>query len=86
MLKKGTEERIKEIIDVLGELKADSTVPKNVKAKIDTIISALSDKVEAPIRVHRALNELEEISDDNNIQAYTRAQIWNVVSMLEALG
>jgi len=28
---------------------------------------------------------LDEVSDDNNIQPYTRTQIWNIASMLEAL-
>jgi uncharacterized protein (UPF0147 family) len=86
MAKTDIEARIQDIIGALNELKSDSTVPKNVKGKIDVIIAALSENVEARMKVHKALNELDNISDDNNIQSYTRAQLWNIVSMLEGLG
>ena len=29
------------------------------------------------------LDEFDEISNDTNLQPYTRTQLWNVVSMLE---
>jgi transcriptional regulator NrdR family protein len=35
--------------------------------------------------VMKHLHELDEIADDTNLQAYTRTQIWNVVSILETL-
>ncbi|MBU0461926.1 MAG: UPF0147 family protein, partial [Nanoarchaeota archaeon] len=38
---------------------------------------------ELSIRINKALSELDEISDDTNLQAYTRTQIWNIASMLE---
>ncbi|MBD3310585.1 hypothetical protein GF351_05180 [Candidatus Woesearchaeota archaeon] len=78
------EDDIQEVVELLKELKDDSTVPKNVKIRIDTTISSLSDSSKPlSIRVNRALHELEEICDDANMQAYTRTQIWNVVSLLE---
>lgn len=79
------ESEIQDIIDVLSELQEDSTVPKNVRNKISITIASLREKKEVSIRVSKALHELEEVSDDTNIQAYTRTQIWNVVSLLEKL-
>jgi uncharacterized protein (UPF0147 family) len=73
------------VLEALEELKGDSTVPKNIKSKIEQIIESLNDKQDLSIRVNRALNELDEISDNNNIQPYTRTQIWNVVSLLESV-
>jgi uncharacterized protein len=81
----GQSEEIGRIIDALADLKADSTVPKNIKTKIDLIITTLNEKVETPIKVHKALNELDEMGDDNNIQSYTRTQLWDIVSMLESV-
>ncbi len=73
------------VVSVLSELKDDITVPKNVRLKIEKIIQVLNSKTEMQIKVSKALNELEEIADDVNLQSYTRTQIWNVVSLLEKI-
>lgn len=76
---------IEDIISVLEEVMRDATVPKNVRTKIEEIISALNEDSDQSLRVNKALNLLDEISDDNNIQPYTRTQIWNIASLLESL-
>lgn len=74
---------LKDVFEVLEELMDDSTVPKNVKNKVRDIVEALKEDAELSIRVNKALHILDEISDDANLQSYTRTQIWNVVSLLE---
>lgn len=69
----------------LAEVKEDSTVPRNVRAKIESIIATLKEDTELSIKVNKALNELDSISSDVNLQAYTRTQIWNIMSVLEKL-
>lgn len=71
------------IVTMLSELKDDTTVPKNVRFKIENIINVLNDQTKKEINVSKALNELEEIADDVNLQSYTRTQIWNAISDLE---
>ncbi len=78
-----TEEKIKEIIDALSELGNDLAVPKNIKNRINHMIDILKDDSELSIRVNKVLNDLDEIADDTNMQAYTRIQILNIVSLLE---
>ena len=73
--------QLKEIIFFLNELKEDSTVNKNIKEKIDKVISFLENDNE--LGVAKALTEFEDLMEKNEIQPYTRSQIWNVVSMLE---
>ena len=80
------EEQVKDIIEQLSDLLEDNTVPRNVKSKVQTIINYLNENADLSLKVNKGLNILDEISDDNNIQPYTRTQIWNFVSMLEALG
>jgi uncharacterized protein (UPF0147 family) len=70
---------------MLRELKNDITVPKNVRLKIEKVIEVLNSNLEMPIKVSKALNELEVIADDVNLQSYTRTQIWNVISALEKI-
>ena len=76
-------EKIIEVIDALQEVMGDTTVPRNIKEKLSTAITALQDNMDESISVDKALQELEEVADDANLQAYTRTQIWGVVSLLE---
>ena len=69
----------------LSELKDDVTVPKNVRLKIEKIMEMLNEKIEMQIKISKALHELEGIADDTNLKSYTRAQIWNVISVLEKI-
>ena len=77
------EAEINEVIDLLNELKKESSIPKNVKDRIDAAIEILNDEEEFAIKINRALHELEEVADDVNLQPFTRTQIWNIVSLLE---
>ena len=78
-------EKIKEVVSALNEMINDNTVPKNVKSKLQATIAALNEEAEESIRINKALNELDELTDDVNIEPYTRTQLWNVVSMLEMI-
>ncbi len=73
------------VIAALRELEQDNQVPKNIKTKITSTITVLEETGEMPIKVSRALQELEQLTEDNNMQAYTRTQIFNIVSLLEVI-
>lgn len=72
---------LKEIIVLLNELKDDACVPKNIKTRIDKVILILNSS--DSLNVNKALDMLDNIGDDVNLQPFARTQIWNVVSMLE---
>jgi len=75
---------LNDALEILDELKDDNTLPKNVRSAVIRIIEYLKDESnELSIRVDKAMQELEEISSDINVQAYSRTQLWHVVSMLE---
>ncbi|HIG96001.1 TPA: hypothetical protein HA249_03890 [Candidatus Woesearchaeota archaeon] len=81
-----TMEQFEEILMALTELQEDNTIPKNVKTRLTEVTTILSSKSDgASIKINKALDHLGEISDDVNLQAYTRTQIWNIVSMLETI-
>jgi len=79
------EEKLHPIVQSLRELESDQQLPKSLKLKIGTAIRTLEQNNELSMRVSRALNELEELTDDQNMQAYTRTQLFNIISMLEAV-
>jgi len=74
-----------ETIEKLEELEKDVNIPKNIKIKIEGIIDILKEDTELSIKINKALNELDEISNDSNLEPYTRTQIWNIVSILEKI-
>jgi len=76
---------IKNIITALQDLKDDQTVPKNVRARLVQIIEILQSDLEPSIKVNKALDELDDIQSDANLQSFTRTQIWNIASLLETV-
>lgn len=73
------------VISSLSEVRADATVPKNVRTKLDLIIETLRQDIEMQIKINKSLNELDETASDANLNSYTRTQLWNIMSMLEKL-
>jgi len=81
-----TGQKIDEVIGVLQEVMDDQTVPRNVKARLETSIQTLKNgSEEISIRVDKVIQDLDEIANDTNTQSYTRSQIWNILSLLESL-
>lgn len=75
-----------DLFDALNQLEQDSSVPKNVKLKLQSAISVLKEEgTDMKIKINKALQHLEDVSDDSNMPSYIRPQIWNIVSMLESL-
>ncbi|MBW2989161.1 UPF0147 family protein [Candidatus Woesearchaeota archaeon] len=80
-----SEDLTEEVIERLQELEAEANIAKNIKIRIDNIISILKEDVELSIKTNKALNELDDISNDSNLEPYMRTQIWNIVSILEKI-
>ncbi|MDP4012548.1 MAG: UPF0147 family protein [Candidatus Nanoarchaeia archaeon] len=78
---------MEDIISNLKIIEEDNTVPRNVRSKIKSAILALEEPngKEPKVKIDKALQELDDLSDDPNLPSYTRTQIWNVVSTLESI-
>ncbi|VVB81380.1 Uncharacterised protein [uncultured archaeon] len=74
---------LQQIIFALQELEQDTTTPKNVKMKVISTLKILNENGEISFKKSKALHELEELSEDINVQSYTRTQLFNIVSLLE---
>ena len=79
------ENKIAELIECLAQIEEDTSLPKNIKLKIRCAITALEEETEFKNRANKAIRELEDISENQNVPSYVRPQIWNVLSMLEGL-
>lgn len=81
-----SQESLVEIMEWLNSIEKDTTVPKNVRAKVKNAMGILTDEQEVNIdmKIDRSLQELGDIAEDPNIPQHTRMQIWSVVSLLES--
>ena len=79
------QENISEVGSVISSLKEDESVPKNIKAKLDIVVSIMAEDCQMSEKVGKALHMMDEMSEDLNIQPFVRTQIWNISSMLEKL-
>ena len=77
------EKELEQVIEALEELKEDTTIPRNIRLRIEEIIQYLKDGSDISIKINKAFNELDEIANESNIPSYTRTQIWSIVSLLE---
>lgn len=72
-----------QILEALQMLQEDRAVPRNVRNRLEKASNSLCCSDEHKIKISKAMEELDDIIDDPNMQPYTRTQIWNIVSMLE---
>ncbi|MEM5793199.1 MAG: UPF0147 family protein [Candidatus Aenigmatarchaeota archaeon] len=74
------------VLNLLGEVAEDRTVPRNIRSAVNEAKSYLEDKTkDMDLKISSAISILDEVINDPNIPMYTRTQIWNIVTILESL-
>ncbi|MBS3117334.1 UPF0147 family protein [Candidatus Woesearchaeota archaeon] len=73
-----------QVVELLAQIEQDMSVPKNIRSKVKSAASLLQIEQDMAIKIDKSLQELDEIAEDTNTPSYTRTQIWNIVSLLEA--
>ncbi len=79
------QQQMNETVQALTILKDEEGVPKNVRIKLESILTILNEESEPSLKIGKSLHILEEISEDLNLPSFIRTQVWNVSSMLEKL-
>ena len=70
----------------IDELLNDPGSSKNVKKSCREIKKTLSDKSKKPaVKVDKALQELERLCEDVNVDSFTRMRLYNISGVLESL-
>lgn len=77
-------DNIKQAIDILLELEDDPSIPKNVRMQFKAILEILRSGEDFSIKLSKVFQILEEITEDPNLDPYTRTQIMNVSGILES--
>lgn len=75
---------IEAIAELMGNVLEDTAVPRNIRGAVDearkTILSATED-----VALSRAIYLLDDVSNDINLPAHSRTDLWTIISELEAL-
>lgn len=79
------EDNLKAIVESMVDFSEDSSVPKNIKVKINYLIGELNSDKDISLKINKVLQELEDISNDSNLQSFSRTQVWNLISLLESV-
>jgi uncharacterized protein (UPF0147 family) len=75
---------IEAIADLMGNVLEDQSVPRNIRAAVDEarkVILAATDDVP----LSRAIYLLDDVSNDINLPAHSRTDLWTIISELESL-
>ena len=70
---------------MMDGLLGDSTIPRNIKKAITEAKGRLRESGDLRVRITGAIYLVQSVSDDINIPAHARTQLWSLLSELEAL-
>lgn len=76
--------KFEDVVQLLDRIINDRTVPRNIRKATEEAKNTLLGSDAPEVKISTAIHILDEIINDPNMPMYTRTQIWNVVSMLEA--
>ena len=77
--------KIKQINELIENLVTDTAIPKNIRKVLTDANDRLKSGEEINVKVSAAVYLIESISDDINMPAHARTQIWAIMSALEGL-
>jgi uncharacterized protein (UPF0147 family) len=66
-------------------LQEDTGTPRSVREKLGSIIQYLKQPGDDSTKVSTVLSQLEEFSNDVNIPAFVRTQLYSISGMLEQI-
>lgn len=76
---------LNDVAELMEEVIEDTTVPRNIRRSVDDAKQKIMSKEEIGLRITSAIYSLDDISNDINMPAHTRTEIWTIISELERL-
>jgi len=74
------------LVESLGELADDATVPRNVRRGAQAAKDELTKpRVALDVRIASAVYVLDDLANDPNLPTHGRTAIWSIISNLESL-
>ena len=80
------QEQIDYAVELMENIIEDTSVPRNIRKTIDEAREKISGKLEElSVNLSNAIYLMEDISNDINMPAHTRTEIWTLISELESI-
>jgi hypothetical protein len=76
---------LNEIAELMEGILIDSNVPRNIRAVVEEAKNKVLNEEDKKVAISSAIYKLEDISNDINMPAHTRTEIWMIISELEGL-
>jgi uncharacterized protein (UPF0147 family) len=77
-------EKLKEVLDLMDEVINDTSVPRNIRKTVEDAKIKIGEKADST-NLSMAIYMMDDISNDINMPAHTRTEIWTIISELESL-
>ena len=75
---------LNEAIELIDEICEEHGMPRNVKEVLNEVKTILQDNSrDVQIILDTAKQKVSDLSEDPNLQTFSRTQIWNLASALE---
>lgn len=81
----GPDEKLRQIASLMDFVVNDTSIPKNVRKCVSDAREKLLSNDELIVKTSGAVYALEEVSNDINMPAHARTQIWTILSALESI-
>ena len=78
-------EELEKIISLLDVLAQDTSIPRNVRMRLQEAEEKLKTENDTDVSISSAIYALDEVSGDINLPMHARTMIWNLMSELESL-
>lgn len=73
------------VSELMDEVMQDTSVPRNIRKKVEGAREKIQIKEKLGVNISSAIYMLDDISNDINMPAHTRTEIWTIISELENL-
>ncbi len=78
-------EQVDYVIELMESIMDDSSVPRNIRKTIEDAKFKIAGSESLSVGITGAIYLLEDISNDINMPAHTRTEIWTIISELETI-
>lgn len=79
-------EQVEYTVELMDTIIEDYSVPRNIRKIIEDAKNKISDSErEFSVNLTSAIYAMEDISNDINMPAHTRTEIWTIISELESI-
>jgi len=71
------------ILGVLDNILLDKGIPRSIKVTVEKSLGSLRANCSVEEKISNIISVLDDVSNDPNVSAYARTQIWSALTVLE---